>query len=38
MPGWPTLREVMRGGLDRSDAATFKEKEYSWTADRILQS
>jgi hypothetical protein len=28
---------VVRGGLDRGDAATVVEKEYSWIADRILQ-
>jgi hypothetical protein len=28
--------EVVRGGLDRSDAATVVEKEYSWVAKGIL--
>jgi len=29
-------REVVRGGLDRGDAATFVAKEYSWIVKRIL--
>jgi hypothetical protein len=29
-------REVVRGGLDRGDAATCVGKEYSWMAKRIL--
>ena len=28
--------KVVRGGLDRSDAATFVEKEYSWVAKGVL--
>jgi len=27
-------REVVRGGLDRGDAATVVEKEYSWIAQK----